>query len=77
MGKINHNRETNIIMLFGKNVNKLRRSKKMTQEELAALANTSQVQITRIESGKINTSISNALAIAKALDVDISILFEE
>jgi len=60
---------------FGKNVRKIRIEKGMTQEELSEEAKISQVQIARIESGKLNTSISTVSAIANALEIDEGELF--
>ena len=54
---------------FGKNLKKVRRSKKVTQEQLAYATGLELSQIGRIERGVINTSISNVFLIAKALDV--------
>ena len=63
--------------LFGKNVQKIRISKGYTQENLAEEANISQVQIARIESGKLNTSISTLVALSNALKVDVGEFFIE
>lgn len=48
----------------------------MSQEELANELGTTQVQIHRIESGAINTSISHASAIAKVLNIELKNLFD-
>ncbi|TNE53866.1 MAG: XRE family transcriptional regulator [Bacteroidetes bacterium] len=61
--------------MFGQNVRRIRMDKGLTQEELAEGAGISQVQIARIEAGKINTSISTVVAIAKALGVKEDELF--
>lgn len=63
-------RNEDVMISFGKNVRKIRISKGLTQEQLADESNISQVQVARIESGKLNTSISTVSALAKALDVD-------
>lgn len=70
-------RNEEVMMNFGKNVCKIRISKGLTQEELADEANISQVQIARIESGKLNTSISTVHAIAKALGVQEGEFFKK
>lgn len=62
--------------LFGKNVLRIRTEKGLTQEQLAEEAKISQVQIARIESGKLNTSISTVSAIADALGVQEGELFK-
>lgn len=68
-------RNKEVMANFGRNVRKIRLEKDLTQEELAEGAGISQVQIARIESGKINTSISTVVAIAKALGVGEGELF--
>lgn len=69
-------RSEKVMARFGKNVRRLRLERDLTQEELAEGAGISQVQITRIESGKINTSISTVVAIAGALGVGEGELFK-
>ncbi|WP_431133679.1 helix-turn-helix transcriptional regulator [Psychroserpens mesophilus] len=60
---------------FGKNLRKIRKSKDLTQAELASDLDVEISQISRIERGVINTSISTAYEIAKILDTNISDLF--
>ena len=55
------------IALFGKNLRKLRKSHGFTQEVLAAKAEIEVSQISRIERGIINTSISQLFVLAEAL----------
>lgn len=54
---------------FGKNLKKIRKLKKITQEQLAFDAGLELSQIGRIERGVINTSISNVFIIAKCLGI--------
>lgn len=68
-------RSEEVMVRFGKNVRRLRVERDLTQEALAEGAGISQVQIARIESGKINTSISTVVAIASALGVGEGELF--
>ena len=68
-------RNEEVMAMFGRNVRRMRMDKGFTQEELAEGAGISQVQIARIEAGKINTSISTVVAIAKALVVKEGDLF--
>jgi transcriptional regulator with XRE-family HTH domain len=63
-------RNNEVMVLFGKNVRKIRIEQNKTQEQLAEDAKISQVQIARIESGKLNTSISTVAALALALQVN-------
>ncbi len=60
---------------FGKRVLELRTEKGITQEILAESAGISQVQVARIEAGSINTSLSTIYAIADALKISTSELF--
>lgn len=68
-------RSEEVMSIFGKNVCKLRLQKSLTQEQLAEDAQISQVQVARIESGKLNTSISTVVALAKALNVEVGEFF--
>jgi transcriptional regulator with XRE-family HTH domain len=57
------------IKKFGERVKQLRLSKNMTQEDVAWEAGIEPMQLSRIERGIINTSLSHILAIAKAIGV--------
>lgn len=54
---------------FGKHIKQLRNSKKLSREAVAAYAEIEVMQIYRIETGKVNTTISTLLALSKALEV--------
>lgn len=54
---------------FGKHLKKIRKLKKITQEQLAYDTGLELSQIGRIERGIINTSISNVFIIARCLGV--------
>ncbi|TWF33692.1 Xre family transcriptional regulator [Chitinophaga polysaccharea] len=54
---------------FGKHVKQLRNAKKLSRETVAAYAEIEVMQVYRIETGKINTTISTLLALSKALEV--------
>ena len=69
-------RHTDGIKQFGAKVKALRKQKGMSQEQLAWETGMEFSQINRIENGVINTSISSAFIIAKALQVDVSELFK-
>jgi len=64
-----------ILIEFGKNLKKVRKSNGFTQAELANDMGIEISQISRIERGIINTSINTAHQISKALMVDVSALF--
>jgi transcriptional regulator with XRE-family HTH domain len=62
-------RDQSYIDAFGANLKKLRLSKKLSRETLAAHAGIETMQVYRIETGKINTTISTVLVLSKALDI--------
>lgn len=61
---------------FGANLKKIRKSKGVSQENLANELGFSQPHIVKIELGQVNTSISHAHAMAKALKVPTQSLFD-
>ena len=61
---------------FGKYLKKLREDKKISQADLAFECEMEISQISRIERGLINTSISNVYYIAKALGISPKDLFD-
>lgn len=69
-------RNIEFLKAFGLNLKKLRLQKGFTQEKLAFSIGVEISQISRIERGILNTSISTAEAIARALNIPISDLFE-
>ena len=66
---MNIRRNEKYLKAFGENFKRLRNAKGISQENLAMEADVDYQQIYRIEHGKINTTISTILVIAKALDV--------
>lgn len=64
------------IKAFGDNLKRLRQEKNISQEKLAYDCGMEISQISRIERGIINTSISNIFLIAKSLKVHPKELFE-
>lgn len=59
---------------LGERIEKLRKEKQLTQEELAVKAGLHRAYFWDVESGR-NISIKTAYKIAKALDVTLSELF--
>ena len=59
----------------GKNIVKIRKEQKMCQEELAFRANISVSRLRDIEHGRANSSIDTLESIAKALQVELPVLF--
>lgn len=66
---MNNIRNEEYLKAFGKNLKKLRLRKKLSRETLAVHANIETMQVYRIETAKINTTICTVLALSKALEV--------
>lgn len=69
-------KEEEVIKLVGDNVRRIRISKNLTITELANMAEIEHAHLSRIELGKINTTISMAWHLAKILGVKVTKLFE-
>lgn len=63
------------IQQFGKNIAKIRKSKNMTQENLAFASNLALSQIARIETAKINPSLDTIYRISIGLEIHPKELF--
>lgn len=61
---------------FGLNLRKIRLNNNISMQNLADNLNVDYSQISRIELGKINTSISMAYSIAEVLEINIIELFD-
>ena len=72
---MNNIRNTEFITAFGNNLRLLRKSKGLSMEKLAQEAGVEYSQISDIELGKINTTISTIYLLAKALDIHPKELF--
>jgi transcriptional regulator with XRE-family HTH domain len=62
---------------IGLNVQRLRRAKEWSQEELAARAEVHQTYLSGVERGKRNASVLVLDRIAKALGVDVEEFFRK
>lgn len=60
---------------IGQNVQRIRRAKELSQEELSHRAGIHQTYLSGVEGGKRNPSALVLERIAKGLDVDVSELF--
>lgn len=69
-------RNEELIIAFGQRVRFLRQKKGLTMETLAAIANIEYRQLSDVELGKTNATISTALANAQGLDISFSELME-
>lgn len=63
------------LIQIGLRIKQLRKEKNMSQEQVAFSANISLSQISKLESGRHNTSISSILSICRALNITISDFF--
>lgn len=68
----NQIRNKELLVKFGKHLKQLRESKNLSQQELANLCDIEHSQISRIELGKINTTISTLFLIASKLNINVS-----
>lgn len=69
-------RDTQYIILFGKHLKSIRKSKGLSQEQLELRSNISKNQIGNIERGEINPTLSTLYAIAKALEIELKVLLD-
>lgn len=70
------NMDKTILINFGIRVRKLRKEKGFSQEELAYKAGLHRTYIGMIERAEKNISLLNIQKIAKALNINIKLLFE-
>lgn len=68
-------RDEKFLRRFARNLKELRKVKGMTQEDLADKSGLTLSQIARIETAKVNTTVSTVNVILKALDADANELF--
>lgn len=72
----NMDRDKDFIEKFGKNLRQIRKDNNLSQIDLAIKINTDRSQISRIERGIANPTITTIKAIARELDIDIEVLFQ-
>ncbi len=72
--EINQNKAKNTL---AKMYAECRKSKRITQEELAKRAGISRTNITRFEGGDYNPSVEMLVKIANAMDMNVNIQLEE
>jgi DNA-binding XRE family transcriptional regulator len=68
-------RDEKAIRLIGKRIREIRKKQKLSQSQLAYEANIPRMQVSRIERGEVNTSISTLLAIARVFEIHVKELF--
>ena len=71
------NKKNEIALTVGNRVRSIRRSKGLTIEQLACDIGVEYTQLSRIERGRINTSIFNLFLITKALNTSFSELVKD
>jgi transcriptional regulator with XRE-family HTH domain len=67
--------ENDLILAFGQKVRLIRKSKKLSMQHLANLAEIEVSQIYRIEAGKINPKLTTILILAQALEIGVAEFF--
>ena len=72
-----HRRNEKGISILAKNIKKYRKERKMTIQELANRLDVDYSQISRMERGIVNPSISIVFDIAEVLEINASQLLEE
>ncbi|MBP7320459.1 MAG: helix-turn-helix transcriptional regulator [Lachnospiraceae bacterium] len=72
--EINQNKAKNVLAQM---YTECRKSKRITQEELAKRAGISRTNITRFEGGDYNPSVEMLVKIANAMDMNVNIQLEE
>lgn len=60
-----------IIILVGKNIRKIRKEKRITQEQLAYDCNFEKSTISRIEAGRANLTLRTMIKLSQSLGVEI------
>jgi transcriptional regulator with XRE-family HTH domain len=63
-----------ILFKFGLHIKALRKSKSLSQEQLASLSELDRTYISGIERGKRNVSLLNIIKISEALELEASAL---
>jgi transcriptional regulator with XRE-family HTH domain len=64
------------LQAFADQLKKVRKQKKMTQEDLAYQSDLSLGQIARIETARINPTLSTVFKIARTMEVELKELFD-
>jgi transcriptional regulator with XRE-family HTH domain len=77
MSEFQRRRNEYAIALIAANIRRHRQKKKLTIQQLAFLVDIDYSQVSRMERGKVNFSVSLIFDIAKALEIPPSWLMEE
>jgi transcriptional regulator with XRE-family HTH domain len=68
-------RDGAVMTRFGDRLRTVRKEKGLSQKELAVKAGLSTSQIARMETGKLNTTISTLVTVSNALNIELSGFF--
>ena len=68
--------EERLLIALGKNITKLRKLKSLTSKELGYLCDIEKSNLIPIEKGRVNATVITLFKIAKALDVEVKMLFD-
>lgn len=66
-----------LLKSLGEVLHRLRKEKKLSQEQLGVMAGTSSMTVKRLEGATASTRVDNLVAIANVLDISLSDLFKE
>jgi transcriptional regulator with XRE-family HTH domain len=69
--------EADFLLLLGTRIKRIRTQKNITQFKLAALCDFEKASMSRIESGKTNTTILTLRKISQALEIPVGDLFTD
>jgi transcriptional regulator with XRE-family HTH domain len=69
-------KDTEYLILLGKNITKFRKQKGITTKELGFLCDMEKSNLIPIEKGRINATTLTLLKIANALDVEVKDFFD-
>jgi len=67
--------DAEFLLALGRRIKRIRTLKNITQFKLAALCDFEKASMSRIESGKTNTTVLTLRKISKALDIPVGDLF--
>jgi transcriptional regulator with XRE-family HTH domain len=68
--------EESLQIKVGKRIQKIRIEKSISQQDLAARCNFEKSNMSRLEAGRANATLSTLETVSKALEVDITELFK-
>lgn len=67
--------ENSLQLIVGKNIQRIRESKGISQQELAAKCNFEKSNMSRLEAGRVNPTLSTLEKVSKALGISLAELF--